>query len=269
MLASRRRSASAACMLGTEDPGPFRAEGRGPCLVAFHGFGGTVSEIAPLVRGVAEAGFAVRAPLLPGHGTHPTELQDARFAEWCAHARRELEAAVAAHGAAVVCGFSLGSLVAIRLASEGHEGVRGLVAMGNPLALNPLLLGPLALVDNLGVELPDAYLVKPRPADMEDKAAMADLRTYDRHPLRAAVEVVRGVRLVRAEVPRVACPTLVLHGAKDRVCSVRGARWLAAHVRATDVTLRIYPRSAHVLARDHDRAAVLSDVLAFVERLGR
>jgi carboxylesterase len=224
-----------------------------------------------LVSGLARAGFAVHAPLLPGHGTHVIELQEARFSEWCAFARRELEAAREAYGAVVVCGFSLGSLVAIRLASEGHSGVAGLIAIGNPLALSPLLAVPFALasfgVDGLGVELPDVYLVKPRAGDLEDKAAAVGMRTYDRHPLRAALEVYRATRLVRAEARRVRCPTLVLHGAKDRVCGVRGATWLAEHVASDDVTLRIYPRSAHVVARDHDKDAVLADVLTFVRRL--
>ena len=266
-FASRSRSSSEARMLGTEDGGSFRAEGRAPCVLAFHGFGGTVSEIGPLVRGIAAAGYAVRAPLLPGHGTHVVELQDGRFAEWSAFARRELEDALREEGSVVLLGFSLGSLIAIRLASERHAGVAGLVAIGNPLALNPMLGVPFAVVEAMNLELPDAYVIKPRPADIVDTAAARELRTYDRHPVRAALEVFRATRLVRHEAPRVRCPTLVLHGAKDRVCGVRGARWLAEHVASKDVTLRIYARSAHVVARDHDKDAVLADTRAFVARL--
>ena len=94
------------------------------------------------------------------------------------------------------------------------------------------------------------------------------LVTYDRHPLRAALEVYRAGPRVRAVVPRIACPTLILHGKRDRVCSWKNATWLAAHVGARDVGVRIFEKSAHVLACDGERDEVAREVVVFVGRLG-
>jgi carboxylesterase len=115
--------------------------------------------------------------------------------------------------------------------------------------------------------VPDAYFLKLHSADITDRDAAKRLTTYDRHPLRAAYEVYRAGARVRGKVARIECPTLVLHGRRDHVCSWRNAEWLAAHVASKDVTVRVYDRSAHVVAADVDRDAVAEEVIAFLRRL--
>ena len=50
----------------------FERKGRDPCLLAFHGFTGSPSEIMPVLQAAADAGFAVHAPLQPGPSTLAT-----------------------------------------------------------------------------------------------------------------------------------------------------------------------------------------------------
>jgi|SRR5579859_102882 len=255
-------------MLGQGDREMF-AEGRAPCVVAFHGFGGTAAELRPVLDAVAAAGFAVDAALLAGHGTRVEALQDATFDAWVEGARARVVAAAAAHGRVVLLGFSLGSLVAMEIAAGAPEGVVGLVAMGNALTLRAHTSVPFAVWQRLTRRPPpDAYLMKPIAGDLVDPSGMGMLVTYDRHPLRAALEVYRAGPRVRALVPRITCPTLVLHGKRDRVCSWKNATWLASHVGARDVSVRIFEKSAHVIACDGEREDVAREVVAFVRRLG-
>jgi carboxylesterase len=245
----------------------FFSPGKAPCVVAFHGFGGTASELRPLLDRVAQAGFAVNAALLPGHGGRVEDLQATTFEEWVAAGRAALRAAVAEHGRAALLGFSMGSLVAMQLAAERPEGLAGLVVLGNALTLTAPTSVPLGLLLAARVPLPDIYVVKPRPGDLTDKAAMGALLTYDRHPVRGAMEVYRAGSRVRGVVGRVTCPTLVLHGRRDSVCPWRNATWLADHLGTRDVTIRIFERSAHVVACDLERDEVAAETAAFLRRL--
>jgi carboxylesterase len=257
-------------MLGRGEKELFAA-GAAPAVVAFHGFGGTVAEIRPVLDAVVRAGYAVDAALLPGHGTRVEALQDLTFDDWLEDARARTKAAVALHGRAIVLGFSLGSLLALEIASEGLPGVAGVVVLGNALTLAAHSSVPLAIADRLGVAMPDAYLVKPRSGDLVDASAMGELLSYDRHPLRSSLEVYRAGPRVKGVVGRIACPALVLHGRSDHVCPWRNATWLADRLRegaCPDVSLRLFERSAHVLACDGERDAVASEVVAFVRRLG-
>jgi carboxylesterase len=251
----------------------FFAEGRPPCVVAFHGFGGSAAELRPMLERVAEAGYAVDAALLPGHGRHVEALQEATFDDWMAAARARVQSAVERYGRVVVAGFSLGSLLAMHLASErdgaaGDAGwLAGLAVLGNAIRLRLHSSLPLGLVDRMGWSMPDVYLLKPRAGDLVDRSALPRLFSYDRHPMRSALEVYRAGARTRAIAARITCPTLVLHGRRDLVCRWTNAPWVADAVRAKDVSLRIFEKSAHVLACDTERDAVAQEVTAFVARL--
>jgi carboxylesterase len=253
-------------MMGTGDR-EFFADGKAPCVVAFHGFGGTAAEIRPLLDAVARAGYAVDAALLAGHGTRAEELQATNFDAWVAGARARMRAAREKHGRFVLLGFSMGSLVAMELASEQPAGLAGLVVIGCALTLTAPMSVPFGVWRRLRLPLPDAYLLKPLAGDAVDPAALDLLVTYDRHPIRAAYEVYRAGPRVRALVPRITCPTLVLHGRQDHVCTWKNATWLAAHVGSRDVGVRIFENSAHVVACDSERREVARETLRWLDRL--
>jgi carboxylesterase len=237
-------------------------------LLAIHGFSGSPSELSFLVDRVRAAGYPVRVPLLPGHGTTPSDLQSRTFDEWLACGRAELARAREDADRVVVCGFSMGSLVALSLATD--ESTRGdvaaLVLMGCAIELSPPLRAAFKFVQRTKLRLPDAYMPKPFGPDIRDKTLASSIDDYDRHPVRAAMEVYRAGQRLLPRLSNVTCPTLVLHGERDRVCSLKGARELASLLGTKDVRIRTYPRSAHMLALDYDRQTVADDVLAFLDR---
>jgi len=268
MHGERASDASRSHMLGRGEV-EFFAPGAAPCVVAMHGFGGTAAELRPLLERIAGAGYAVDAPLLPGHGTSPSELQNVTFDDWVAATRERARTAADRYGKIVLLGFSLGSLVGMQLAGAEDPplpGLVGLVALGNAVRLEPVTRTALAALSRLGRLLPDLYVRKPAAGDLLDPSAMGQLVTYDRHPLRAAVQTYLAGGRVRAIVGRITCPTLILHGRHDRVCPWTNAVWLADHIGSKDVSLRIFERSAHVLACDFEHEEVAREVCAFLAR---
>jgi carboxylesterase len=266
MFADRARTLRDQRMLGVGEHELF-ADGHAPCVVAFHGFTGTAAELRPLLDALATRGYAVDAALLAGHGGRVEDLQELRFDDWVDAARARLTAARERYGRVVLLGFSLGSLLALKLASERPEGLAGLVVMGNALTLPAITRIPLGLWRRSGRPMPDVYLRKFVAGDLVDPAGMDSIVTYDRHPLRAALEVYVAGRHVARVVGRIQRPTLVLHGRRDRVCPWKNAMWLAEHLGTRDVSVRIFEKSAHVLALDGERAEVAREVLEFVGRL--
>jgi carboxylesterase len=263
VLRDRSRTLRDQRMLGTGDVELF-AEGRAPCVVGLHGFSGSAAELRPVLDAIASAGFAVDAALLAGHGARVEQLQELHFDGWVEGARARMAIARERYGRVVLLGFSLGSLVAMQLASEEPEGLVGFVAMGNAITLSASMRIPMSAWCRTGMRMPDLYLLKPFAGDLVDPSGMDALVTYDRHPLRAALEVYRAGRRVRDVVSRIKCPTLVLHGRRDRVCPWTNATWLAHHVGSREVGVRIFERSGHVLACDGERDEVSREVLAFL-----
>lgn len=262
MIVGRTHTMSRGRFVGTDDGNAIVREGRSPRFLAFHGFTGTTSEIRPLVDAVSAKGYAVRAPLLAGHGSSACDLQEATFEKWVEAAAKEIDGEPF-----VLCGFSLGSLVAIELASRRPAGLRGLVLLGNALCLTTPVSVALGFVDRRGWKLPDWYLLKLWSSDVRDPEMRKRVVAYDRDPLRAALEVYRGGRRVEAKLASIVCPTLIVHGGKDRVCPAANARLVARKLGATDVTTRVFPKSGHLVAADLEREDVAAEVIRFVERI--
>src|SRR5690606_37309425 len=117
--------------------------------------------------------------------------------------------------------------------------VVGLVLLGNALWLARPFPGlVLSLVDAL--KLPDFGFPK-FGTDLGDPETRRDHTTYPSQPVGGAIDVQRAGKRLRAELHRVTCPTLVLHGALDRTCPVSNAWRVAERLGTTDVQVRVLP----------------------------
>ncbi len=248
-------------------PGPVHAiavPGAAPPVLALHGFGGTPLEIQLVVDVACELGLRVEAPLLPGHGTHADDLARSTWDDWLAAARAAFDR-LATDGPVIVAGLSLGSLLAAHLAATEPARARGLALLANAAWLaSPFPSWPLHLLRAL--HAPD-FAIPKAGADIADPEARASHVTYNTQPVHAAFQVLRAGEIVRPELERVRCPTLVVHGARDRVCPVRNARRVMALLGASDRRMVIMPRSRHIVTRDYDRDAVRAELHAFFQKL--
>ena len=58
--------------------------------LVLHGFTGSPVSMRPLAEALADAGFAVEMPRLPGHGTDAADLALTTWDDWLAEAERAL-----------------------------------------------------------------------------------------------------------------------------------------------------------------------------------
>ncbi|MBK7582805.1 MAG: alpha/beta fold hydrolase [Myxococcales bacterium] len=251
-------------LIGPGDPAAILHDGRGPPILGIHGFGGTPLEVGVVADAAQAIGRRVHLPLLPGHGTHADDLAKVRWPDWAQAVESALERAAPEGEPAIVVGLSLGSLLATHLAVTRSSRVKALVLLGNAFWLtSPFPAWALRAVDLL--KIPDFRMPKVA-ADLADPEARRTHLTYGQHPVHAAVEVERAGRALRARLSEVRVPTLILHGARDRVCPAKNAQAVASRLGTKDVRVVILPRSRHILTRDLERAQVLVELRQFFEQ---
>ncbi len=234
-------------MAGAE---PF-AMGEGPVGVLLcHGFTGTPQSMRPWGEHLAAAGFTVRCPLLPGHGTRWQDCNGSTEDDWYAALSAALDDLVAECSAVVVAGLSMGGTLALRLAETRPDDVAALVLV------NPSLLTERwdAKLLTLIARLTPAWA--PIASDIK-KAGTTEL-AYDRLPTRAAIAVRRLWAAVRADLGRVRAPLLVFRSTVDHVVEPASARLLLAGVASTDVTEVLLEDSYHVATLDNDAPRVFA-----------
>lgn len=235
-----------------------RAESpRYPPLLLVHGAGGSHLSWPPTLRRLPHAD--VIAPDLPGHGRSggPGRADVRAYAE---DMRALLDALALPR--AVIVGHSMGGAIAQELALGAPERVAGLVLLGTgsklPVApeLPPALLrAPEATVTRLmdwawSAQTPDA--VQQQGAQLMLEAGPQVL-----HDDFAACAVFD----VRADVAKIAAPTLVVGGSDDRMVPPTFSRTLAESI--PNAELRVLEGAGHMfpLERPQELAEVLADWL--------
>lgn len=262
---------------------PFSlGEGEDACLL-LHGLTGSPAEVRPVGEALARAGFRAVGPLLPGHGTSPHDLETVTRFEVEEAAR---EALLSFRGARRVylCGLSMGALLAVRLAAKGfvRQGVAPVSALallapavdmagatwlftqvvGRLPALPGVIgKGPRDIQALAGVPPPDDRVPEGGPAP---RPAVPDDGSYTAVPWRWGRELRLLSEEAMAVAPRVRARALILHGARDRTASVRGARRLSRAL-AGGARLRVFPRSGHLLPLDVEAPAVCEAIVSFFE----
>jgi carboxylesterase len=254
---------------GGGDKSPIFIPGKGAAVLCLHGFTGTPYEVAPLARALAAAGFAVSAPLLAGHGDTPAALAATRWQDWLASAEAafdRLHAAVPS-GPVAVAGFSMGGLLALRLARTRPGAVAALALMSVPLRLPPWQ----AAVMHGFARLP-AFLRRSRLASLRKRGGsdVTDAHVRDDNPALVAMplagiaELVALGETVRRDLSLIDVPALVAHGERDRTVPQSASFELAGSLASATVERLWLPRSGHLLAVDIERAQLCEAVVRFL-----
>jgi carboxylesterase len=243
------------------DPGAFRFDRGGDVgAVLLHGFTGTPTEVRGLGEHLAAQGVSVTAPLLPGHGQHHEVLESTGRAEWLEAAREAIVEARARVRRLVVVGQSMGALLALRVAAE-RDDIDALVTLAPALHVNRI-----AWLTRL--PLPVRFVPKyelQRP-DLVDRGAVQQVWSNSHTPIRTVPEVLRLAREVRAALPSVRAPLLVVQGKKDKTVRPVSAREVHDRCGSAHKELLWLEETGHIVAVDGERERVWRAVAAFASQ---
>jgi carboxylesterase len=241
------------------DPWSSPAGGPHGALV-LHGFTGSPVSMQPVSDALAEAGFAVEMPRLPGHGTHVDDLLPAGFDDWLAEAERALEAlrGRTAGGKQVVVGLSMGGVLTCALAQR-HNDLAGVVVINAPVAVPDEMAVAIQQMVDGGMEVMDSI-----GGDIADPDATES--SYDQTPLRPLLSLIQSGTEVRGRLGDIACPTLIITSRQDHVVNPGDSDIIAASVSGPVERVWL-EKSYHVATVDYDKAEVQSATVDFASRV--
>jgi len=236
-------------------------------VLLLHGFLGSPAELGKLPETLHAAGFAVEAPLLPGHGTTPGDLRDANPDQWLEAGLAAYDALAEKHDDVTVLGFSMGGFIATQIANE-RELPR--LVLVNPFVgsifqpwYSPIPTDDLAAF----VEpLVDATIRPKAMLRLNDLSQASRVRAYMTVPVSPVVRLHDAVELARADLDFhwVPCPTLVLLSTGDEVTPSGPAHDIYDDPDAGPVELREFDRSNHIMLLDFDREEAIATIVEWL-----
>jgi len=238
---------------------PFRHDGSDIGVLLCHGFTGTPQSLRPWGEYLAERGYTVHVPLLPGHGTTWQDMNSTRWQDWYACVDRAFRELHETCERVVVGGLSMGGALSLQLAQEHGPRISGLVLV-NPAVkfedprtrLLPVLKHLMGSLEAIGNDV-----------KKDDVTELA----YTRTPLKAAHSQLVAWQSVIRDLPEVTQPVLLLRSTQDHVVPASSSALILSRISSRDVTEILLEDSYHVATIDNDAPRIFDESAKFVERV--
>ncbi|GGC94678.1 carboxylesterase [Tersicoccus solisilvae] len=223
-------------------------------VVVSHGFTGSPTSVLPWARHLADAGFAVRVPLLEGHGTSWQQLNRTSWQQWYGSLVTAYHDLADQVEHVAVAGLSMGGTLALRLAAQ--------YPVAGATLVNPAMTFASPAARWVGAL---KYVRRSLPAIGSDiKAPGVDEEAYPRTPLAATHELARLFAATLPLLPAVACPVQIFRSTEDAVVPDSS---LTAITDGLPMPPEVVPlaNSYHVATLDNDAPRILDASVRFLD----
>ena len=265
----------------TVDIRPFvaPADPTKPAVLLLHGLTGAPADLQTVTRHMRQAGYAVTAPMLPGHGVGERDLIKTKWRDWLAGAEAELVRLSAGQpgGRVVVGGLSMGAVLSLALAVLHPNKIAGVLCFAPTLRYDGWVIPKGSWFIPIGARLPlvNRYRFKERPPygikDDRLRAKMEELLRsgavteagLDYMPGRSLAQNLDLIRWTKRRLKHVIAPVFIAHAKEDDITNIRNAERLAANVRGPVRKLYLED-SYHLVTLDRERNKVAREAINFV-----
>jgi carboxylesterase len=228
--------------------------------VVLHGFTGNPSSMRGVAEALADAGFHIEMPRLPGHGTSVDDMLPTRWADWAGEVEAAYQRLAQRATHIVVAGLSMGGALTLRLGAD-HPEIAGLVCI-NPVTqpqlpeiidmLRGLVDGGTPVIPGIGSDIADP--------DAKESA-------YDGTPLEPLLSMlIDGIEPLSSEYAGMRVPLLLMSSPQDHVVEPIQSQYLVDHYGGPVERITL-ERSYHVATQDYDKELIFSSTVEFATRV--
>lgn len=262
-------------IIATAEPFILLGDLSKPACLLIHGFTGTPKEMRWMGEYLNGHGYTCLGVRLAGHATDPEDMIHSNLTDWVASVEDGYQLLRGVTDKIFLIGLSMGGILSLlesaRLdARPGSEARRimGVVGMSTPYKLpDDPRLRHIEWISKIVSYMPKGD--EEPGASWFDKDAWKDHISYPQNPVRSIGELNKLLGEMRAALPHVRVPVLLIHSKDDRYVLPENMEMIFADLKnASDKTKLYVTGSGHVVTRDAARHQVFESVRQFIERVG-
>ncbi|MCD4813663.1 alpha/beta fold hydrolase [bacterium] len=229
---------------------------RGPQAVLFlHGFTSTTQALRPMGGILADAGFTVSMPLLPGHGTTPEDMAAHSHADWRKASFAAYDQLAEKYKNPAIIGFSMGGALGIQIAAN------------RPVPVFVALAPALFLDDWRTFFLPILKYIMPwkKSIGNDVKGTRYQEKSYPRFHLKNVEDMLYLGKMAQKDLPSLKMPVLGIQSEIDHTISPRCLDYFIEHVGSEIKEMHRLKNSFHVLTLDNEFEQVAQWIVDFLK----
>lgn len=253
-------------IIETAEPFFFLGDSAKPACLLIHGFTGAPKEMRLLGEFLNQHGYTCLGIRLAGHATKPEDMIRSRYTDWMASVEDGYHLLRGVSQNIFFVGLSMGGVLSLLMSTRLK--VDGVVAMSTPFALpRDYPIWMLKLVSVFKKYNPKGKGIP--GSGWFDKDAFREQVSYPQNPIRSTAELKKLILEMRAALPNVNVPVLLMHSKDDAYVLPENMEKIhAALVNAEGRTKLSIGGSGHVVTKDAARHQVFEAALEFIQRVG-
>jgi carboxylesterase len=226
------------------DGSTFSLKGKnGICVILIHGFTATTVEVRPIAEYLNHEGFSVNAPLLPGHGTSPEDMNRQTWKNWVDTVVEIYRQCKVDHEKIFIGGESMGGVITCYLAAMFPE-IKGI-----------MLYAPAIKVEKLGYSKYIRFFRKVIPKNNNKEVQEKDVfpwQGYRVNPTRAAYQLYLLQKNTLKILSKVHQPAIIFQGKSDKTISPEGPKLIYNNIQSINKEFVFLENSKHCVLLDKD-----------------
>ncbi len=213
-------------------------------LLILHGFTGSLDTVRALVPLAEKLGLPYRMPVLRGHGTQYMDLADVKAQDWYDDAEHAMFDLLSEVDEVIIIGLSMGGVLALNLAIQHANKIKGLVLLAPALRFRD----PLTMFSPL---LKKIFTYWKSPSSFKDKKLEREVCTnYPYFPTAAFDELRQYAKRTVRQLHEVNVPVVTLYTAKDTIVSKQIIDILRRQLATDQKHFVKFFRSGHEMLQD-------------------
>jgi len=236
-----------------------------PACLLIHGFTGTPKEMRWMGEYLNQRGFTCLGVRLAGHATTPEDMIASRWTDWTASVEDAYSILRGLTDNIFFIGLSMGGILSLLMSTQLK--VMGVVAMSTPYKLpDDPRLRHIEWISKIVTYMPKSDEVP--GSSWFDKDAWKEHISYPQNPVRSIGELNKLLGEMRAALPQVKVPLLLIHSRDDKYVAPESMEYIYADlVNASDKIKLYITGSGHVVTRDAARRHVFEAAAEFIHRV--
>lgn len=241
---------------------PFYFQGdNGKAVLLLHGWSTTPYELRRLGIFLNKQGYTVHAPMLSGHGTVPSDLENVVYEDWINDAQGAYSKLNENSEKVFIGGTSMGATLAMQLAKNNPE-IDGIILMATPyrLRFEKILKFFVSAISRF-----KKYHKKFYPPTFGRATTITRIISYQSYPFKNILELEKLVKESREDLNKIFQPCFVIQSSSDHIVTKKSLVNIYDQVSSSKKRKKYIKRAYHTFISDIKNEHIFEDILNFLE----